>query len=62
MDDRLQPQTKFASYVLLLLTVSVSTLLLAARIHDAFDPADDDPDEANEEEAPVPLAPEDALD
>jgi hypothetical protein len=41
MDDRLQPQTKFASYVLLLLTVSVSTLLLAARIHDAFDPADD---------------------
>jgi hypothetical protein len=28
----------------------------------ALDPAEDDPDEANEEEAPVPLAPEDALD
>ena len=28
----------------------------------ALDPAEDDPDEANEEEAPVPVAPEDALD
>src|SRR5271163_2815138 len=28
----------------------------------AFDPAEDDPDDAKEEEAPVPVAPEDALD
>ena len=28
----------------------------------AFDPAEDDPEDAKEEEAPVPLAPEDALD
>ena len=28
----------------------------------AFDPAEDDPEDANEEEAPAPVAPEDALD
>ena len=28
----------------------------------ALDPAEDDPDDANEEEAPVPVAPADALD
>jgi Dolichyl-phosphate-mannose-protein mannosyltransferase len=41
MDNGTKPRTRFASYFFLLLTVSVSTLLLAARIHDAFDPADD---------------------
>ena len=41
MDNGTQPRAKFASYFFLLLTVSVSTLLLAARIREAFDPADD---------------------
>ena len=33
-----------------------------AELVTAFDPAEDDPEDANEEEAPAPLAPEDALD
>ena len=33
-----------------------------AELVNAFDPAEEDPDAANEVEAPVPLAPEDALD
>ena len=33
-----------------------------AELVSAFDPAEDDPEDANEEEAPVPLAPEDAFD
>lgn len=41
MDKGTQSGSRFASYFLLLLTVSVSTLLLAARIRAAFDPADD---------------------
>ena len=41
MDDGAQSRAKFASYFFLLLTVSVSTLLLAARIHEGFDPSDD---------------------
>jgi len=41
MDNGTQPLAKFAFYFSLLLTLSVSTLLLAARIHDGFDPADD---------------------
>jgi hypothetical protein len=41
MDNGIQPRATFASYFFLLLTVFVSTLLLAARIHDGFDPADD---------------------
>ena len=32
----------------------------SAELVSAFDPAEDDPEDANEEEAPVPLAPEDA--
>jgi hypothetical protein len=36
-----QSRSRFVPYVFLLLTVSVSTLLLAARIRAAFDPADD---------------------
>ena len=34
----------------------------SAEVVSALDPADDDPEDANEEEAPVPVAPEDALD
>ena len=41
MDNGTKLRVSFASYFFLLLTVSVSTLLLAARIHAAFDPADD---------------------
>ena len=41
MENETQPRVRFASYFFLLLTVSVSTLLLAARIHDTFDPSDD---------------------
>jgi hypothetical protein len=33
-----------------------------AELVSAFDPAEDDPEDAKEEEAPVPVAPEDALD
>jgi len=33
-----------------------------AELVSAFDPAEDDPEDANEVEAPVPVAPEDALD
>src|ERR1035441_1514915 len=41
MDDGAQSRAKFASYFRSLLTVSVSTLLLAAGIHEGFDPSDD---------------------
>ena len=41
MDKGTQPRAKSATCFFLLLTVSVSTLLLAARIRAAFDPADD---------------------
>jgi len=34
----------------------------SAELVSALDPAEDDPEDANEEEAPVPLAPADALD
>ena len=34
----------------------------SAEVVSQLDPAEDDPEDANEEEAPVPLAPEDALD
>jgi hypothetical protein len=33
-----------------------------AELVSAFDPAEDDPEDANEVEAPVPVAPEEALD
>jgi len=41
MDKGTQSRSRFIPYVLLVLTVSVSTLLLTARIRAAFDPADD---------------------
>ena len=34
----------------------------SAEVVRPFDPAEDDPEDAKEEEAPAPLAPEDALD
>jgi hypothetical protein len=34
----------------------------SAEVVSPLDPAEDDPEDANEEEAPAPLAPEDALD
>ena len=34
----------------------------SAEVVSALDPAEDDPEDANEEEAPVPVAPADALD
>ena len=34
----------------------------SAELVTALDPAEDDPDDAKDEEAPAPLAPEDALD
>jgi hypothetical protein len=34
----------------------------SAEVVSAFDPAEDDPEDAKEEEAPGPLVPEDALD
>jgi hypothetical protein len=34
----------------------------SAEVVSAFDPAEDDPEDAKEEEAPAPLAPEEALD
>jgi hypothetical protein len=34
----------------------------SAEVVSAFDPAEDDPEDAKEEEAPAPLAPDDALD
>jgi hypothetical protein len=33
----------------------------SAELVDAFDPAEDDPEDAKEEEAPAPVAPADAL-
>jgi len=41
MDHGAQPQNRLASSIFLLLTLSVSVLLLAARIHDGFHPSDD---------------------
>jgi dolichyl-phosphate-mannose-protein mannosyltransferase len=41
MDNGTQARTKIVCYFFLLLTVSVSILLLAARIHEGFDPSDD---------------------